>query len=39
MSESYDFFISAGEPSGDVLGGELVKSLRQRSKGLKALEL
>ena len=35
MSESYDFFISAGEPSGDVLGGELVKSLRQRSKGLK----
>lgn len=35
MSDKYDFFISAGEPSGDVLGGELAKALNERSSNLK----
>ena len=35
MSEKYDYFISAGEPSGDVLGGELVKALNKRDSDIK----
>ena len=35
MTSKFDFFISAGEPSGDVLGGELLASLKKINPKLK----